>query len=359
LEKYNIAVLKGDGIGPEIIDQAINVLCAVGNKYGIHFNFTEALIGGAAIDIQGSPLPEDTVDICKSSDAVLLGSVGGPKWENLNGNNTPESGLLAIREKLNLYANLRYIELLKPLKSISPLKGVNLKNIDIVIVRELLGGMYFGKKGKICSDKDIVAYDTETYSELEIARIAKVAFEIAQKRNKKVLSVDKANVLTTSRLWRATVANIAKSYPDVELNHMYVDNCAMQIIRNPWDFDVILTSNMFGDILSDEASMLCGSLGLLPSASLSGNGFGLYEPAHGSAPDIAGKDLANPLAAILSASLMLELSLNSPIAANDIKGAVVKVLSKYRTFDLVETNTTKVSCSEMGKLLVDEINNVF
>ena len=290
---YKITLLKGDGIGPEIVDQAVKVLNKAADKFGFGVTYDEALLGGCAIDATGVPLPEETVAKCKASDSVILGAVGGPKWDDQPGSNRPEAGLLGIRGALGLFANLRPSVIFGPLKSASPIKDEIIgDNMDIMIVRELTGGIYFGERGK----SEDAAWDTEKYSVAEIERIARVAFDMAMKRNKKLTSVDKANVLESSRLWRKTVIEISKEYPEVELNHMYVDNCAMQLVRNPKQFDVIVTSNIFGDILSDEASMIAGSIGMLASASLSGGKLGLYEPIHGSAPDIAGLGIANPLA---------------------------------------------------------------
>ena len=293
MKNYKIAVLKGDGIGPEIVEETVKVLKKAADKFGFSLEFTEALLGGAAIDETGVPLPEETVTICKASDSVLLGAVGGPKWDSQPGPNRPEKGLLGIRKALGLYANLRPAVIFPPLREASPLK------------EEITGGIYFGDRGTSEENGTISAYDTERYSLPEIQRIARVAFDMAQKRNKRLCSVDKANVLDTSRLWRKTVDEMAKEYPEVQVSHMYVDNCAMQLVRNPAQFDVIVTSNMFGDILSDEASMISGSIGMLASASLGDSGFGLYEPIHGSAPDIAGQDIANPLATLLSVAMLL------------------------------------------------------
>lgn len=355
---YKIAVLKGDGIGPEIVDQAIKVLDKTAKVYGFEVSYDYALIGGAAIDETNSPLPDETVKLCKSADSVLLGAVGGYKWDNLTGENRPEAGLLAIRKALNLYANLRPAVIFEPLKDESPLKAEVIgDNLDIMVVRELTGGIYFGKRGTSEQNGVVSAFDTEEYSVPEIERIAKTAFEMAQKRGKKLCSVDKANVLDSSRLWRKTMERIAESYPEVELSHMYVDNCAMQLVRNPSQFDVIVTSNIFGDILSDEASMISGSIGMLASASLNETGRGMYEPIHGSAPDIAGKNCANPLATILSVAMMLKYSLSEPSAANAIENAVVKALETARTPDIYSENckAKKVTCSEMGDLVASFI----
>ncbi len=349
---YKITLLKGDGIGPEIVDQAVKVLNKAADKFGFGVTYDEALLGGCAIDATGVPLPEETVAKCKVSDSVILGAVGGPKWDDQPGSNRPEAGLLGIRGALGLFANLRPSVIFGPLKSASPIKDEIIgDNMDIIIVRELTGGIYFGERGK----SEDAAWDTEKYSVAEIERIARVAFDMAMKRNKKLTSVDKANVLESSRLWRKTVIEVSKEYPEVELNHMYVDNCAMQLVRNPKQFDVIVTSNIFGDILSDEASMIAGSIGMLASASLSGGKLGLYEPIHGSAPDIAGLGIANPLATILSVAMMLRYSLGQPQAADAIEAAVSEVLKTNRTPDIYEDGMNKVSCSQMGDLVCEAL----
>ena len=346
---YKITLLKGDGIGPEIVNQAVKVLDCVAEKFGFGVTYDEALLGGCAIDATGVPLPDETVAKCKASDSVLLGAVGGPKWDSQPGNNRPEAGLLGIRGALGLFANLRPSVIFGPLKSASPIKDEIIGgNLDVMIVRELTGGIYFGERGRKEVNGQPAAWDTEMYTIGEVERIARVAFDLAMKRNKKLTSVDKANVLESSRLWRETVKRVAEDYPEVELNHMYVDNCAMQLVRNPRQFDVILTSNIFGDILSDEASMIAGSIGMLASASLSGSKLGLYEPIHGSAPDIAGQNIANPLATILSVAMMLRYSLDQSEAADAIEVAVSKVLETYRTPDIYEDGFTKVGCDEMG-----------
>lgn len=346
---YKITLLKGDGIGPEIVNQAVKVLDCVAEKFGFGVTYDEALLGGCAIDATGVPLPDETVAKCKASDSVLLGAVGGPKWDSQPGNNRPEAGLLGIRGALGLFANLRPSVIFGPLKSASPIKDEIIGgNLDVMIVRELTGGIYFGERGRKEVNGQPAAWDTEMYTVGEVERIARVAFDLAMKRNKKLTSVDKANVLESSRLWRETVKRVAEDYPEVELNHMYVDNCAMQLVRNPRQFDVILTSNIFGDILSDEASMIAGSIGMLASASLSGSKLGLYEPIHGSAPDIAGQNIANPLATILSVAMMLRYSLDLSEAADAIEAAVAKVLETYRTPDIYEEGFTKVGCDEMG-----------
>ena len=353
---YKISVIKGDGIGPEIVEQALRVLDAVSEKYDFSCTYQECLMGGCAYDSCGKPLPKETIQICKASDAVLLGAVGGPKWESLPGDLRPEAGLLGIRKALGLFANLRPVRIFKPLIGASPLKESVLSNgLDILVVRELTGGIYFGKRGRQNTNGESIAYDTEIYTTSEIERIARTAFATAQKRGKKITSVDKSNVLESSRLWRETIIKVSEDYPDIELKHMYVDNCAMQLVQNPSQFDVILTSNIFGDILSDEASMISGSIGMLPSASLKNDNFGLYEPVHGSAPDIAGKGIANPLATILSVAMMLRYSFDRLQEADDIINAVEKVLESYRTEDIFEEGLTKVSTSEMASLVIKEI----
>lgn len=357
MKEYNVAVLKGDGIGPEIVNEAIKVLDVTGKKYGFKVNYNEQLLGGIAIDKTGVPLPQKTIDECKKSDAVLLGAVGGWKWDTLPGNLRPEAGLLGIRDALGLFANLRPAKIFKPLRSASPLKDSIIGDeLDILVVRELIGGIYFGERGRVVKNGQNAAFDTEMYTVPEIERIARVAFNAAKTRNKKVTSVDKANVLESSRLWRETVIRISKEYPDIELNHMYVDNCAMQLVRNPGQFDVIVTSNIFGDILSDEASMISGSIGMLASASLATGSMGLYEPIHGSAPDISGQGIANPLATILSVAMMLQYSFNENDAASDIENAVQYALTQGRTPDIFEDGFKKVTTSEMGDLVVDYIN---
>ena len=333
---YKIGLLRGDGIGPEIVDSAVRVLEAIAEKYGHKFAFTPYLIGGAALDACGVPLPEEPVKGCLASDSVLLGAVGGPKWDTLPGNMRPEKALLGIRAAMELFTNLRPAKLYPALKGDCPLREDIVANgFDIMIVRELTGGIYFGERGMREGKYGEEAYDTECYSRMEIERIAKVAFETARKRSKKLTSIDKANVLDTSRLWRKIVHEMAESYPDVECLDMLVDNAAMQLVRNPAQFDVIVTSNMFGDILSDEASQITGSIGMLPSASLGNTTRGLYEPIHGSAPDIAGKNLANPIATILSAAMMLLYSFNLTKESDAIVSAVDRVLNAgYRTADI-------------------------
>ncbi len=334
--KYNIGLLKGDGIGPEIVEEAVRVLEAIGEKFGHEFVFTPYLIGGIAIDTVGKPLPEETVEGCLASDSVLLGAVGGPRWDTLPGNMRPEKALLGIRAAMELFTNLRPAKLYPALKDDCPLRPDIVENgFDIMIVRELTGGIYFGERGMRQGKYGEEAYDTECYSRMEIERIARVAFDAARKRNKKLTSIDKANVLESSRLWRKVVHEIAEEYPDVECVDMLVDNAAMQLVRNPSQFDVIVTSNMFGDILSDEASQITGSIGMLPSASLGSTTRGLYEPIHGSAPDIAGKGLANPIATILSAAMMLLYSFGLSSESEAIVNAVDKVLNEgWRTADI-------------------------
>ena len=333
---YNIALLRGDGIGPEIVDSAVRVLEKIGEKYGHTFNFTPYLIGGASLDEYGIPLTQETIDGCLASDSVLLGAVGGPKWDTLPGNMRPEKALLGIRAAMGLFTNLRPAKLYPALKGDCPLREDIVANgFDIMIVRELTGGIYFGERGMREGKYGEEAYDTEGYSRMEIERIAKVAFETARKRRGKLISIDKANVLDTSRLWRKIVHEMAEQYPDVECSDMLVDNAAMQLVRNPAQFDVIVTSNMFGDILSDEASQITGSIGMLASASLGDNTRGLYEPIHGSAPDIAGQNKANPIATILSAAMMLLYSFGLTKESDAIIGAVDAVLNAgYRTADI-------------------------
>ena len=354
---YKITVLPGDGIGPDIIREALEVLTVIGEKYSLRFNLTEADLGGKAIDKHGVPLPQYTIDACKNSDAVLLGAVGGPKWDTVPGHLRPEAGLLGIRAALGLYANLRPAIIYSALKDASPLKSEIISSgIDIMVIRELTGGIYFGKRGRLQTEEGEAAFDTEMYSRAEIERIARVGFETAMKRGKKLMSVDKANVLESSRLWRQVVEEVSKNYPEVALSHMYVDNAAMQLVRNPAQFDVILTSNIFGDILSDEASMITGSIGMLPSASIGATKLGLYEPIHGSAPDIAGQDKANPIATILSVAMLLRYSLDLSNEAAAIENAVVRVLDKgYRTGDIASDGTTVVGTKEMGRIIREEI----
>ncbi len=355
MTEKKIALLPGDGIGPEVMEQAIKVLDRVTGAFGLKFNYREADVGGAGIDRQGKALPQATIDICKDSDAVLFGSVGGPKWESLPPDEQPERGaLLPLRKMFNLYANLRPAIIFKELKEASPLRpDIIGDGFDIMIIRELTGGIYFGQPKGREGDR---AFDTLVYSRPEVERIARVAFETARKRGKKVTSIDKANVLATMVMWREIVIDIAKDYPDVALNHMYVDNAAMQLVRNPRQFDVVLCDNMFGDILSDEASMITGSLGMLPSASLSDGAFGLYEPAGGSAPDIAGKGIANPIAQILSGAMMLKYSFGLDGAYGKIFYAIEKTLAEgYRTIDIMSPGGKQVGTKEMGDLIAERL----
>lgn len=354
---FKIAVLAGDGIGPEITDAAIAVMEKIGEKYNHNFQFEKLLCGGASIDVYGQPLTDETVAKCLASDSVLLGAVGGPKWDGLPGDIRPEKGLLKIRKALGLYANIRPARLFPALAGASPLKPEIVSNgIDLVVVRELTGGIYFGERGRTDTEDGVEAYDVERYSEMEIRRIAKIAMELAMERGKKVISVDKANVLETSRLWRKVVHEVAKDYPEVEVTDMLVDNTAMQLVKNPAQFDVMLTSNMFGDILSDEAAMITGSIGMLASSSLGETKRGLYEPIHGSAPDIAGKDLANPIATILSVAMMLRTSFGLPTEADNVEDAVSRVLDMgYRTADIMSEGMKKVSGSEMKALILSQI----
>lgn len=354
---YQIAVIPGDGIGPDVVEQTLKVMDKVGEKFGHTFKYTKVLAGGCAIDATGACLPQETIDICKASDAVLLGAVGGWKWDNLPGDQRPERALLGLRKALGLFANLRPALLFEQLADASPLKPEILAGgLDIVVVRELTGGIYFGEKGHRDTDLGPAAYDIEQYAEGEVRRIAKVAFDMAMKRSKHVTSVDKANVLESSRLWRRVVAEVAQDYPEVTLDNLYVDNAAMQLVRNPRQFDVIVTSNIFGDILSDEASQITGSIGMLPSASLAEGNFGMYEPVHGSAPDIAGQDKANPMATILSAAMMLRYTFGLGAEADAIENAVKSVLDQgYRTPDLYAGQGTQVGTAQMGDLIAKAI----
>ncbi len=362
MKEYKIVAIPGDGIGPEITRCALGVLHEVAKRYDCKFEVEEKLMGGVAIDATGVPLPQETIDSCLKSDAVLLGAVGGPKWEVLPGKLRPEAGLLGIRGALGLYANLRPAKVWPSLINASPLKPEILGDgMDVLVVRELTGGIYFGEKGRYTNDKGfLTAFDTETYDVSEITRIGHVAFKAARERKGIVTSVDKDNVLESGRLWREVMAGVAKEYPDVKFNNMYTDNAAMQLVRNPKQFDVIVTSNMFGDILSDEASQITGSIGMLPSASLGDGTLGLYEPIHGSAPDILGQDKANPLATILSVAMMLRYSFNMPAAAKDIETAVGQILAEgYRTADLAlgsdSVASKLVGCKEMGRLVKERV----
>ncbi len=349
----NITVIRGDGIGPEIVGEALKVLDAVCKKHGHTFHYTDILMGGASIDATGVPLTDEALETAKRSDAVLLGSVGGPKWDTLPGHLRPEKGLLSIRKGLGLFANVRPAVLYSELRSACPLRDEIIGDgFDMVVMRELTGGLYFGEREQGEKDGVRFAKDTLIYTEEEIRRIAIKAFEIAKKRRKRVTSIDKANVLDSSRLWRAVVHEVAEDYPDVELIDMLVDNAAMQLVKDPKQFDVILTENMFGDILSDEASMVTGSIGMLASASLNETKFGLYEPSGGSAPDIAGQNKANPIATILSAAMMLRFSFDLDKEADEIEAAVKKVLQAgYRTGDIMSSGCKLVSCTEMGDLI--------
>ena len=359
--EHKLALIPGDGIGPEIVREARKVLDRVCEKYGHTFTYTELLLGGASIDANGVPLTEETVALAKESEAVLMGSIGGDAatspWYKLEPSKRPEAGLLGIRKALNLFANLRPAYLYKELKAACPLRDEIIGDgFDMMIMRELTGGLYFGERKTIEENGVKKAIDTLTYDENEIRRIAKRGFDIAMKRRKKVTSVAKANVLDSSRLWRKVVEEVAQEYPEVTLEHMLVDNCAMQLVKNPKQFDVILTENMFGDILSDEASMVTGSIGMLSSASLNETKFGLYEPSHGSAPDIAGQDKANPIATILSAAMMLRYSLDMDQEADAVEAAVSAVLEKgYRTGDIMSEGCTLVGTAQMGDLIAAEI----
>ena len=352
--KKNITVIKGDGIGPEIVTQAMRVLDRIAEKHGHEFCYTEILAGGCAIDAVGMPLPEESLQACLSADSVLLGAVGGPKWDAVDQSIRPEKALLGIRKAMGLYANMRPAKLFPQLSNASPLSDeVVARGIDMVVVRELIGGIYFGEKGVEEIDGEKSAYDVMRYSEHEIERIARTAFDTARKRNKKVTSIDKMNVLSSSRLWRDVVHRVAEEYPDVELVDMLVDNAAMQLVRDPSQFDVIVTENMFGDILSDEASMITGSIGMIPSSSLGETKNGMYEPIHGSAPDIAGKDLANPIGTILAAAMMLKYSFDMDKESEEIENAVASVLDAgYRTGDIMSPGKTQVGCQKMGDLIV-------
>ena len=358
---YKITLIPGDGIGPEIVREARKVLDAVGKKYGHEFDYTEILMGGCSIDAYGVPLTEEAVNTAKASDAVLLGAVGGnvgnSKWYDVAPNLRPEAGLLKIRKDLELFANIRPAYLYSELKDACPLKDEIIGDgFDMVIMRELTGGLYFGERHTESVNSVMTAVDTLTYNEEEIRRIAIKGFEIAMKRRKKLVSVDKANVLDSSRLWRKVVAEVSKDYPEVEVTNMLVDNCAMQLVMNPGQFDVILTENMFGDILSDEASMITGSIGMLSSASLGKTKLGLYEPSHGSAPDIAGKNIANPIATILSAAMMLRYSLDLDKEADAIEAAVAQVLKEnYRTVDIMSEGMTQCTTTQMGDLIANHL----
>ena len=355
--KKSIAVIRGDGIGPEIVNQALLVLNKIAAKFGHEFTYTDVDMGGCAIDKYGDPLPQHELDKCTASDSVLLGAVGGPKWNDVPGPQRPEKGLLRLRAGMGVYSNNRPAKIWPQLADASPLRPeIVAKGIDFIIVRELIGGIYFGKHETVERDGQKVAIDELTYSEEEIRRIGRIGFETARKRGKKLCSVEKSNVLDSSRLWKKVMHELASEYPDVELSDMLVDNCAMQIVKNPSQFDVVVTENMFGDILSDEASMITGSIGMIPSSSLGASTCGLYEPIHGSAPDIAGQDIANPIGTILSAAMMLRYSFDLAAEADAIEAAVSRVLDAgYRTGDIFSPGCKKVGCTEMGKLILEQI----
>ena len=356
----NIAVIRGDGIGPEIVEQALKVLNKVAELYGHTFNYTDVDMGGCAIDKYGDPLPEAELKKCVESDSVLLGAVGGNKWNDVPGYMRPEKGLLRLRAGMGVYSNNRPAKIWKQLADASPLKkSIVDKGIDFIIVRELIGGIYFGEHKTEEVDGKPTAIDILTYNEEEIERIGRIGFETARKRNKKLCSVEKSNVLDSSRLWKKVMHKLADEYPDVELSDMLVDNCAMQIVKNPSQFDVVVTENMFGDILSDEASMITGSIGMIPSSSLGATTCGLYEPIHGSAPDIAGKDLANPIGTILSAAMMLRYSFDMDEEADAIENAVSAYLDAgYRTADIMSDGMTQVGCEKCGDLVIENLRKV-
>lgn len=353
----NIALARGDGIGAEVVDNALIILDEIAKIYKHKFNYTDVAVGGYAYDNYKDPLPKETLEICKTSDAIIFGAVGGPKWDNLPGDKRPEMAILGLRKQLGLFANIRPGILFESLKDASPLKAEIIgSGFDITVVRELTGGIYFGEKGRLDSKEGKAAYDVEMYSEMEVKRIAKVAFEMAMKRRKILTSVDKANVLESSRLWRSVVETMSKDYPEVKLKHMYIDNASMQVIRDPGSFDVIVTSNLFGDILSDEISMLTGSIGMLPSASLGQGNIGIYEPIHGSAPDIANMDIANPIATILSLAMMLNYSFGLKKESQSINLAVDRVLKDgYRTSDIAKTHEKTIGTKEMTKKILENI----
>jgi len=359
--EFNIAVLPGDGVGPEVITQAVKVLQVVGEKFGHKFHFRAGLVGGSAIDKQGTALSEETLKMCKQCDAVLFGAVGGPKWDDPQAKVRPEDGLLALRKELGLFANLRPVKVFPMLVNSTTLKPEVIEDVDLVIVRELTGGLYFGQpKKRWQTPEGRQAVDTLFYSEGEIERILRVGFELARSRSRKLISVDKANILESSRLWRQIAIELSAEYPDVELQHMLVDACAMRLIQRPADLDVLVMENMFGDILTDEASMLAGSMGMLPSASLAGipkgKAFGMYEPIHGSAPRRAGKNMANPIATILSGAMMLRYSLGLESEAQAVENAVLVVLEEgYRTYDIMEEGKLRTGTSEMGDLITERI----
>ena len=358
-QSYRITLLPGDGIGPEIMTVAVDVLNAIGTQLDISFEFTEALIGGAAIDATGEPLPAESLEMCRNSDAVLLAAIGGYKWDTLPRHLRPETGLLGLRAGLGLFANLRPATIIPQLIDASSLKREVVEGVDIMVVRELTGGIYFGQPRGVFTTEtgEKRGVNTMAYTEAEINRIGRVAFETAQKRGKRLCSVDKANVLEVSQLWRDRITQLAADYPEVELSHLYVDNAAMQLLRAPKQFDTIVTGNLFGDILSDAAAMLTGSIGMLPSASLGETGPGVFEPVHGSAPDIAGQDKANPLAQVLSAAMMLRYGLNQPTAADRIEQAVLRVLDKGdRTGDIMSEGMNRLGCRAMGDSLINALH---
>lgn len=363
--KFDIAVLPGDGVGPDVVNQTLRILQVVGEKHGHQFNFKHGLVGGIAIDEQGTALHPDTLKMCRGSQAVLLGAVGGPKWDDPQAKTRPEDGLLALRKELGLFANLRPVKVLPMLEGSTTLKPEVVHGVDMVVVRELTGGLYFGRpKRQWRTSRGRRAVDTMAYADWEIERIARVGFELARSRGKRLMSVDKANVLESSRLWRQVMTELAPQYPDVQLEHMLVDSCAMRLIQKPSDIDVIVTENTFGDILTDEASMLAGSMGLLASASLAGipaegqKAYGLYEPIHGSAPKRAGQDMANPIATILSAAMMLRYSLGLTREAQAVEGAVLKTLNEgYRTYDIMSDGSTRVGTARMGELIAARVGH--
>ncbi len=355
--KKNIAVIRGDGIGPEIVEQALRVLEKIGSLYGHEFTYTDVDMGGCAIDKWGDPLPQAELEKCLASDSVLLGAVGGPKWNHVPGPMRPEKGLLRLRAGMGVYSNNRPAKIWPQLADASPLKrSIVDKGIDFIIVRELIGGIYFGKHETLEENGEKVSVDELKYAESEIRRIGRIGFETAQKRGKRLCSVEKSNVLDSSRLWKKVMHELAEEYPDVELSDMLVDNCAMQIVKDPSQFDVVVTENMFGDILSDEASMITGSIGMIPSSSLGAGSCGLYEPIHGSAPDIAGMDIANPIGTVLSAAMMLRFSFDMPQEAQCIEDAVSAVLTAgYRTGDIDDGKGIRVGCAEMGSRIIENM----
>ena len=358
MKSYKITLLPGDGIGPEITNVTRRILDLVSSQFGFELKYQEMPFGGSAIDSDGIPFPDKTLQECKNSDAVLLAAIGDPKYDELPRDKRPETGLLNLRSSLDLFANIRPVKIIPSLTKASSLKEEFVREVDLVVVRELTSGIYFGEpKGRIKTEKGERAFNTMTYTSEEVNRIAEIAFQLAQQRNKKVCSVDKANVLDVSQLWREETILVSNKYKEVQLTHQYVDNAAMQLVRNPSQFDVILTSNLFGDILSDIAAMLTGSIGMLPSASLTLDGPGVFEPVHGSAPDIAGKDIANPIAMLLSAAMMLKIAFNEKKAGTYLENAINEILNDgYRTSDLMSSETTKqVSCSQMGELLAEKL----